>query len=117
MTDFRSIDLNAQTGTQLVAIAAQVAAKLGAEFTTTKFKDKATAVRRVSALIEQLPADKANGKARTNTVSAVARELILAGKSNADVWAVLSTQFKLDDSKKHYPTWYRCELRRNGHAV
>ena len=115
MTNFRQIDLSAQTGSQLVAIAAQVAAKLGTEFTTTKFKDKATAVRRVSDLIAQLPVETvAKSSKREGTVSAVARQLILSGKSNADVWAALQAQFKLDDSKKHYAAWYRAELRRAG---
>lgn len=118
MTNFRQIDLSAQTVTQLVAIAAQVAAKLGVTFTTTKFKDKATAIKRVSALIAQLPAEttKKSGK-REGTVSAVARQLILDGKTNKEVWAIIQPQFKLDDSKKHYPAWYRAELRRNGYEV
>lgn len=117
MTNFRQIDLSAQTGTQLVAIAQQVAAKLGVTFTTTKFKDKTTAVRRVSDLIAQLPAEKtttAKSSKREGTVSAVARQLILEGKSNADVWSALKSQFNLDDSKKHYAAWYRAELRRAG---
>ena len=47
-------------------------------------------------------------------VSATARALILAGKTNQEVWAVLKDSFNLDDSKKHYPTWYRCEMKRKG---
>lgn len=47
-------------------------------------------------------------------VSAVARDLILDGKTNQEVWAVLKQQFNLDDTKKHYPTWYRCEMKRKG---
>lgn len=115
MTNFRQIDLSAATGSQLVAIAAQVAAKLGVSFTTTKFKDKITAMKRVSALIAQLPVETAaKSSKRAGTVSAVARQLILEGKSNADVWSALKSQFKLDDSKKHYAAWYRAELRRAG---
>lgn len=57
---------------------------------------------------------KAEPKAKKVGISATARELILAGKTNQEVWAVLQTQFNLDDSKKHYPTWYRCEMKRNG---
>jgi uncharacterized cupredoxin-like copper-binding protein len=44
--------------------------------------------------------------------SSVAKSLILAGKTNQEVWDVISKQFKLDASKKHYPTWYRCQLKR-----
>lgn len=48
------------------------------------------------------------------TVSDVARTLILEGKTNKEVWAVIKAQFNLDDSKKSYPSWYRCELKRKG---
>lgn len=48
------------------------------------------------------------------TVSEVARSMILAGKSNKEVWATIKAQFNLDDSKKTYPSWYRCELKRKG---
>ena len=51
---------------------------------------------------------------RKASCSAVARELILAGKTNAEVWAVIQKQFELGDDKKHYPTWYRCQLKRQG---
>lgn len=47
-------------------------------------------------------------------VSQLARDLILAGRTNQEVWAVLKDSFNLDDSKKHYPTWYRCEMKRKG---
>lgn len=47
-------------------------------------------------------------------ISATARELILSGKTNQEVWEVLKQQFNLGDSKKHYPTWYRCEMKRTG---
>lgn len=51
------------------------------------------------------------------TVSSTARELILAGKDNKSVFAALQAKFNLDDSKKHYPTWYRAELIRKGVTV
>ena len=47
-------------------------------------------------------------------ISATARELILSGKTNQEVWEALKQQFNLGDSKKHYPTWYRCEMKRTG---
>ncbi len=53
-------------------------------------------------------------KAKKAGISATARELILSGKTNQEVWEVLKQQFNLDDSKKHYPTWYRCEMKRTG---
>lgn len=56
----------------------------------------------------------AEPKAKKAGISATARELILAGKTNQEVWEALKQQFNLDDSKKHYPTWYRCEMKRTG---
>lgn len=53
-------------------------------------------------------------KAKKTGISATARELILSGKTNQEVWEALKQQFNLDDSKKHYPTWYRCEMKRKG---
>lgn len=57
---------------------------------------------------------KPAAKAKKPTVSSVAREAILKGKANDAVFKLLQEQFKLDDSKKHYPAWYRSELRRKG---
>ena len=46
------------------------------------------------------------------TVSSACREHILAGHDNKKVWDLLKSEFKLDDSKKHYPGWYRSEMKR-----
>lgn len=48
------------------------------------------------------------------SVAAFARELILAGRTNEDVFKSLQAKFNLDASKKHYPSWYRCQLRAKG---
>ena len=53
-------------------------------------------------------------KPKRQGVSSMARDLILAGKTNQEVWAAIKEAFNLDDSKKHYPSWYRCELKRAG---
>lgn len=53
-------------------------------------------------------------KERRVSVSSVAEALILAGKTNEEVFAELKAQFKLDDAKKSYPSWYRCRLKRQG---
>lgn len=47
------------------------------------------------------------------TISSVARELIKAGKTDAEVWATIKHEFHLDDSKKRYPAWYRADLLRH----
>jgi hypothetical protein len=45
-------------------------------------------------------------------VGQLARDLILAGRTNQEIWVALKQRFNLDDSKKHYPSWYRCQLKR-----
>jgi hypothetical protein len=58
------------------------------------------------------PAPAASTK--KTSISATARSLILDGKTNQEVWEIIKSEFNLDDSKKHYPTWYRCEMKRTG---
>lgn len=70
------------------------------------------AAAHLASLLPSTPAAKK--AAKRVGISQTARDLILAGKTNAEVWAVLQAQFKLDDGKKHYPTWYRSELKRKG---
>lgn len=79
-----------------------------------------------SALVEPKQTDKkhngakpapAEKKDRSGTCSAVARDLIRAGKTNQEVWDIISVQFQLDDKKRLYPAWYRRELRNKGEKV
>lgn len=53
-------------------------------------------------------------KSEGTTVSSLSRELILAGKTNKEVWVIIKAKFKLEDNKKHYPAWYRSEMKRIG---
>jgi hypothetical protein len=53
-------------------------------------------------------------KPEDTTVSSLSRKLILDGKTNKEVWAVIKAKFKLEDNKKHYPAWYRSEMKRSG---
>lgn len=53
-------------------------------------------------------------KPAKRTVSGACRELILAGRSNDEVWAAVKAEFKLADGKKSYPSWYRSDLKRQG---
>lgn len=48
------------------------------------------------------------------SISAVCRELILAGKTNKEVWDIVQPQFQLSDKKRGYPAWYRTELKNAG---
>lgn len=98
-----------------------------------KFTDKAQGIKRCEELAtflrakdsklakiarsETTPKAEKPAKSPRLTVSGVARELILQGLDNKAVWERLQEQFKLDDGKKHYPAWYRSELRRSGKEV
>lgn len=72
---------------------------------------------------EQKPAPEAKAEKKPRqtkaeeTCSSVARDLIRAGKTNAEVWAVISVQFELDAKKRGYPAWYRFQLRKAGEKV
>ncbi len=66
--------------------------------------------------VEPKTAPDAKGEKKVSC-SAVARDLILAGKTNDEVWVVIAEQFKLDQKKRGYPAWYRFQLRKTGHAV
>jgi len=57
---------------------------------------------------------RVTGKRNTTTV---AEAMIRAGKTNAEVWEVISVEFNLDEGKKGYPSWYRSRMRRNGEDV
>ena len=53
-------------------------------------------------------------KAGAESVSAAMRRLILAGKTNEQVWELVKKSHQLDDSKKSYPAWYRNQLKKSG---
>jgi len=66
------------------------------------------------------PKAKAEPKAEAEkkvSCSAVARDLILSGKTNDEVWVVIAAQFNLDAKKRGYPAWYRFQLRKAGEKV
>lgn len=51
------------------------------------------------------------------TTTSVTEELIQAGKSNTEVWAVIKEKFKLSDDKRWYPSWFRSRLKRKGKSA
>lgn len=59
------------------------------------------------------PAAKVKATKRPS-ISARCVELIMAKKTNDEVWATVKVEFGLDDSKKHYPGWNRAMLKRTG---
>lgn len=94
---------------------------------------RATAEHASKKMAEQLKAQLKKGKAAKAsaprasaprkekesrvTVASRIRELIAAGKDNEAVWTIAKKEFRLPDSKKHYPSWYRCEMQRKKIAV
>ena len=104
-------DLSTLSMTDLVATYNSLSGKAPIK----KFETKADGIRRTLPLVEAefaAAAERAQKKPRKISVSARCRELINAGKSDADVWAVVAVEFSLDDSKKHYPRWNRAAMMR-----
>lgn len=50
------------------------------------------------------------------TVASFMRELIAAGKDNDAVFEAAKKKFGIGEDKKHYPSWYRCQMRRDANA-
>lgn len=50
------------------------------------------------------------------TVAAFMRRLIGEGKSNEEVFTAAQKVYSIGEEKKHYPSWYRCEMKRKAAA-
>lgn len=117
---------------ELVAAFNAMVAKTPALKPVTRFADRTSALKRVAQLQQQVgvvlleeemaaaamekvgkvkPGRKADG---APSVSSRCQQLIKAGKTNDQVWAVVKKEFSLDDTKKSYPAWNRSKLRRDG---
>ena len=82
-----------------------------------KFTDKTQGLKRCGDLSDFLrKQQKAQPavKVTRRTISLVARQLILEGYDNKAVFQYLTDEFKIGENKKHYPAWYRSEMRRKG---
>ena len=60
------------------------------------------------------PIAASNQAQKKVSVASFMRGLILAGKTNDEVFAAAQKELKIDGAKKNYPAWYRAELKRNG---
>lgn len=58
----------------------------------------------------------AEPKAPRTTIGGTIRDLHAAGKTNAEVWAIVQPQFGLDDGKKWYVSWYLWQARKKAEA-
>lgn len=71
--------------------------------------------RQTSKPIKKAP--KKKPKEKRITISSLCRDMILDGATNAEIFAKLQATYgeeRFGPEKKHYPAWYRCELRRKG---
>lgn len=69
------------------------------------------------AVADSKPKRKARKNGKRVTISGMCRKLILDGKTNKEIFALLQEKFgeeRINEGKQHYPAWYRCELRRKG---
>lgn len=64
------------------------------------------------AKVEAKVETKTEVKVARRTIRGVCREMIMKGYSNSEIWAVIKPEFNMPDSHKHYPAWYRNEMRR-----
>ena len=81
---------------------------------------KASPAKAASKAVEHIdttPKAKKTAKASGPKVESVAgfmKGLIVAGKTNAEVWTLAQAKFDLPDEKKSYPAWYRRDLTKRG---
>jgi hypothetical protein len=92
--------------TKEVAMATKVTKKKTAKKKTSKKKTKVSAKKRNTNVY----GDPAAG-VFSDTPSGLMQKLIIEGKSNAEVWAVVSKKYDMPDSKKGFVSWMRQHLR------
>lgn len=85
--------------------------------TTTAAKANATMAKQLNAQLKKAGAKKESAKELRVTVASFMRDLIKGGKSNEEVFAAAQKKFGIGEEKKHYPSWYRCEMRRSANAA
>jgi len=142
MKTFTPSELEALTGPQLVSAYNEYAEFLGEpvvkKFSTKPIGQKRTwdlmakAVRKCDSIQEEIRAKKSvqvQVKAKPKkaakkkpvkadkepTISDLCRNMILDGATNDEIFKALQAKYgeeRFNEDKKHYPAWYRCELRR-----
>ncbi|CAB4142864.1 hypothetical protein UFOVP1414_20 [uncultured Caudovirales phage] len=114
------------SGGELAASYNALAQKFGVG-TIKKFTDRPTGIKRLLAIVNAAkaaaaknasksakPAKSAAKAERKASVSGTIQQLIVAGKSNVEIWGIIQPQFGLDESKKYYPAWNRSMMVRKG---
>lgn len=54
---------------------------------------------------------------RKKTIADLARRMVVAGKSDAQIYAALRRQFNLPEEKRWYVRWFRAEVARKPSVV
>lgn len=111
--DFITVDKN-QVYLDLSAAEAYLAAKMLKEQESAAKKSLVGDIQKASVVKGADKEAKKSTKVGKESVSSVCQQLILAGKTNDEVWTVVKAQFKLGDDKKYYPSWNRSFLKRTG---
>lgn len=104
-----------------IARASVEAAEMEAERQHAAGKKNKKAVEKAAvvgaeAKAEELGAKKKAAKPakeKAETVASFMRRLITEGKTNEEVFTAAVAKFGIGEEKKHYPSWYRCQLRRS----
>ena len=75
-------------------------------------------LQNLSAQTKPKPKKKPKAKkTKRVTISSLCRDMILNGADNATIFKALQDKYgeeRFGPDKRHYPAWYRCELRRKG---
>jgi len=88
--------------------------KTAAKKTTTKKTAAKKTSKKTTKKTAAKKTTKKEEKSSRRTVSSVARELIRQGQTNAQIWKALDEEFAIGETKKHYPSWYRSKMVRDG---
>jgi hypothetical protein len=68
----------------------------------------------VKVVYEEVTAPAKAYRVDPNNITNTIKTLILDGKSNKEIWDIVQPQFDMDDTKRHYPAWYRSQMKRKG---
>jgi len=91
------------------------AVKPTAKVTKAKLKAMVTSDKVVVKTKTEGPLPVAKQKGEKETVAEATRRMLLAGKSNIEIWEELLKLFpSIDEKKKQFPAWYRYDMKKKG---
>ena len=75
---------------------------------------KKTAKPPVKVVYEEVTAPKKAYRVDANNITNTIKNLIRDGKTNKEIWEIIQPQFNMGEDKRHYPSWYRSQMKRKG---